>query len=274
MGDTKARWSREYYEAGGADPFLFYVIYGPVRCEVPLSQAKYRCKGVPQGLETTAHELPGPEMIDAFRRGFLWEQLVCVEPELASAVAACRQFWIVKGSVGDPPDLSYLRDAVGLVTYLLDCGGVSVFDPQMFRWWSAKDWRELVFEPDAPVPQKHTTLLVSEEPDGTEWVHSRGLRKFGRSDLSVHNVPATHREAVLDLCNRFIEYQIQGGLIPEGQEIRVGTLPAGMLCHHQGCVDDPEFNNVHVEIAWPGAPKKQPDASGATCACGHSHSVN
>jgi hypothetical protein len=29
------------------------------------------------------------------------------------------------------------------------------------------------------------------------------------------------------------------------------SLPAGLMCHHGGSVEDPDFNNVHVEIRWP-----------------------
>jgi hypothetical protein len=28
-------------------------------------------------------------------------------------------------------------------------------------------------------------------------------------------------------------------------------LPEGMVCHPGGHLDDPGFNNVHVEITWP-----------------------
>jgi hypothetical protein len=91
-------------------------------------------------------------------------------------------------------------------------------------------------------------ILVSEEPNGTEWVHTRGLRKFGRPDLSVHGVSLLNKPGVIDLCNRFIELQAFGGAILEGQEIRMQSLPPGMRCHRRGDVDDPDFNNVHVEI--------------------------
>ena len=82
-----------------------------------------------------------------------------------------------------------------LITHFLDHGGVAVYDPQMFEWWSPKKWRERIFSPAGPVPRHHTVILVSEDAPGTEWIHTRGLRKFGRPDLSVHRVPpiATHR---------------------------------------------------------------------------------
>ena len=56
----------------------------------------------------------------------------------------------------------------------------------------------------------------------------------------------------LRLFERFIDLQAEGGRIPEGQEIRMKALPAGMTCHHAGTLDDLDFNNVHVEIRWQG----------------------
>lgn len=81
------------------------------------------------------------------------------------------------------------------------------------------------------------------------------MRKFGRPDLGIHRVPSQYHEAVTDLLNRFIEFQAFGGMIREGQEIRIASLPAGMYCTHRGTQEDPDFNNFHVEIKWiSGAP--------------------
>jgi hypothetical protein len=162
--------------------------------------------------------------------------------------------------VGSPPnaeepqgDLNYLRDAVGLLTFLLNHGGIAVFDPWMFHWWEPEEWKERVFLPGGAVPRHHVIILTSPEPadPSLTWFHTRGMRKFGRPDLSLHRVPQQYSEAVIDLCNRFIELQAFGGVIEEGQEVRMRTLPGGMTCHHVGDLDDPEFNNVHVEITPP-----------------------
>jgi hypothetical protein len=64
------------------------------------------------------------------------------------------------------------------------------------------------------------------------------MRKFGRPDLSVHGVPPQYRGAVIDLFERFIAFQAFGGVIAEGQEIRMKTLPKGKTCRHAGDVSD------------------------------------
>jgi len=51
-------------------------------------------------------------------------------------------------------------------------------------------------------------ILTSEEPDRPGlWYHTRGLRMFGRPDLSVRGVSPELEPAAQDLFNRFIEMQ-------------------------------------------------------------------
>jgi hypothetical protein len=256
---TPDPWIRPHRQPGGGDAFLFYVVHGDLPQKLEVSGAKYRCAGLPAGVEFLRYGRTGPsEVVGSFRQGFLWDQLQAENPALAASVAAAPECAVVRGTVADPADLGYFRDVIGLLTCLVDQGGVSVFDPQMFRWWEPERWRTEVFEPDAPAPARHVTILGSEEAGGTEWLHTRGLRKFGRPDLSIHGVPEEHHSSCLELLNRFIHLQALGGVIPEGQEVRVAPLPPGMICRHRGTVDDPDFNNVHVEISWPAPPPAAP----------------
>ena len=77
------------------------------------------------------------------------------------------------------------------------------------------------------------------------------MRKYGRPDLSVRGVGEGHADGVALLIERFVEFQALGGVIAEGEEIRMKGLPAGGVCRHAGSLDDPDFNNVHVEVVWP-----------------------
>jgi len=157
---------------------------------------------------------------------------------------------VVRGEIPNPPDLNYLRDVIGLTTYLLDHGGIVVADPQQFELYDTGRWHREIFDSGTPNVCKHVKILFSDNADG-RWYHTRGLRKFGRPDLSVCGVPAEYFEGVIELFNRFIELQALGGVLTEGQEVRMKSLPPGLCCHHAGSLDDPEFNNVHVKITWP-----------------------
>lgn len=253
MNDKKLgleSWERGHFKPGGGDAFLFYVIYGHVDTEASPSSSKYRTEGIPEGLDVMAYGPNAhPEVPASFCEGYLWDQLRSTNPKLAETIAAQNSCLILRGTFPDPSNLNYLRDTIGLITHFLDSGGIAVYDPQMFEWWSPEKWRERIFDPAAPVPRHHTVILVSENTDGSEWLHTRGLRKFGRPDISIPKAPTAHREALTDLCNRFIELQAFGGLIAEGQEIRMKNLPDGLTCRHGGDFEDPDFNNVHVCIS-------------------------
>jgi len=246
-------WPRPHYEAGGGQPLLFYAVFGAKTTGLRLSRSRYRCEGIPTGLDVHAYEYESqPELLDDFRSGYLWDELQQDEPALAAAIAAQSRCVVLRGELADATTLDYFRDTIGLVTCLLDNGGVAVYDPQSFKWWSAQAWRRIVFDPGRPSPREHVVILVSEDPEGS-WFHTRGLRKYGRPDLSIRDVPPAHHEAVVDLFNRLIELQALGGIVREGQEVRMRSLPSGMYCTHAGSEDDPDFNNVHVEVRWPSS---------------------
>jgi len=247
LAESLPDWIRPQFVRPGGKPFLFFAVYGEFR-ELPiLDSTQYRSTGVPFGFE-----LSRTTDLTRFQEGYLWKCLSDENAGLAARIAQSPDCLILSGEIDDAPTLNYLRDAVGLLTFLLDNGGVTVHDPFMFQWWEPAHWRNRIFDPAGPVPRHHVAILTSEEPAPERtWYHTRGLRKFGRPELSIHDVPAEFHDAIVDLCERFIELQASGGIIAEGQPIRMKTLPAGMGCHHRGSLDDPDFNNVHVEIAWP-----------------------
>jgi hypothetical protein len=251
MPENLASWPRPHFQPGGGDAFLFYKVHGSFSSSPQVSRSRHRCAGVPHDCHLSIHR--GDTASDLLRlgldEGYIADGFRREDPALFEAVSSTDQCVVLRGDVADPATLDYFRDAVGLVTAVLESGGVAVFDPQMFKWWTPEEWRERAFEPAGPVPRHHVVILVSEEPGADlRWYHTRGMRKFGRPDLSIHHVPFDLREAVEDLCNRFVEMQAFGSVIPEGQEIRMKSLPEGWICRHGGDVEDPDFNNVHVEI--------------------------
>ena len=246
-------WPRPHYEPGGT-PVLFYAVYGEFTDEFRPSRSRYRVSGLPAGLDVMRYdEAVHPEVRDGFLDGYLWRALVDESTTLADAIERASSCVVLKGTPASFENLDYLRDTVGFLTYLLDSGGVAIYDPLMFRWWSPDDWKASIFDANAPVPHRHVTILMADEtgPDNRQWFHTRGMQKFGRPDLSVRGVPASYRRAVISMMNRFIELQAYGGVIPDGAPVEMESLPEGLSCNHGGSVEDPDLSNVHVEIFWP-----------------------
>jgi len=252
--DSLASWERKYHAECDGEAYLFYVAFGDIAQDRPLDSRKYRCGGIPVGFELMAYDKARHfNVIDGFLQGYLWDRVNAENPGLARNIEQSPGCVVLRGSQKNPKTLDYLRDCVGLLTFFLDNGARAIYDPQMFHWWSPEQWRERIFAPAAPVPRHHVVILYSDEEHSPDllWVHTRGMRKFGRPDISVRRVSAAYRDAVIDLCQRFIEHQAFGAVIPEGQSVRMASLPSGGMVHHGGELDDPDFNNVHVQIVWP-----------------------
>jgi hypothetical protein len=235
---------------------VWYQVYGHFSDTIEISRGQYRCNGVPAGIEVGNHARMDR---DETWTSFLKEPLVAMSlhgelPKLAEAVETAPDCTIIRGELPDSATLDYLRDVVGLVTWFLDNGAVAVLDPQTLTWYNREKWRSRMFEPNGAVPAHHATILYSDEKDGAGgnlfWFHTRGMRKFGRPDLSVRHVPAQYRDAVINLLNQLVEAQAFGQVIAEGQSIAAPSLPPGMTCHHAGNLDDPDFNNTHIEVQW------------------------
>lgn len=252
MGSPLLDWPRQYHVPGGKDPFLFYVVYGRVDTAKAFSRSKYRSNGIPDGIDVMTYDpAVHAEVVASFRCGYLWDQLSTNDPNLAADVIAQDSCLVLKGEIIDPPTLNYFRDVIGILTFCLDAGGVAIYDPQMLKWWAPSDWRSHAFDIGSSAPRHHVVILLSEDADGTQWIHTRGMRKFGRPDLSIHRVGPQYKDAIVDLCNRFIELLAFGGVVEQGHEVRLSSLPSGMKCFRRGSEEDPDFNNEHIEIVWP-----------------------
>jgi hypothetical protein len=247
-----ASWPRSRYQPGGGNARLHYVVVGQFVNPLPsMSSSFYRSAGMPAEMTLVHYSAEHhAATLSGLRSGPLWDALAgSASAETVQAALAAVEAVVLRAEIPDPPDLDYLRDTVGLVTYLLDFGGVAVLDPLRLQLWGQREWREHVFLPAEPVPHQHVLIVRSEEPDPQRsWFHTRGLRKFGRPDLSVHHVRPRYGRAVIELIDRFIQLLAHGGIIPEGQEIKMAQLPPGLTCHHGGRMDDPAFDNVHVEV--------------------------
>jgi hypothetical protein len=254
MGSPLVEWPRRHFVPGGKHPFLFYVVYGRVDTTKVLSRSNYRSNGIPDGIDVMAY---GPtehaDQVAAFCDGYLWDQLTTEAPNLAATIAAQDCCLVLTGEIVDPPTPNYLREVIGFLTFCLDAGGVAIYDPLMFKWWGAPEWRSHVFNNGWSAPRHHVVILVPRDSDETEWIHTRGMRKFGRPDISIHKVGPQRKNAVIDLCNRFIELLAFGGIVRDGSEVRLSSLPSGMKCFRNGSEEDPDFNNEHIEIVWPNS---------------------
>lgn len=240
-------WEREYFQPEQGDAVLNFIVFGELTADVAVSASDYRTSGPPKGteMELFSREEHGP-WIEGWTEGYFGAMLAD-DPELEAKVKAAPTLAMLHGEVLDPVTLDYLRDAIGVVTALLDRGGVAVLDVISLRWFTPEEWRATIFEPEGPEPIEHVSLLASEEWGGM-WLHSRGLRKFGRPDLSARGLSQDDLETFAGLFESLIVTLAAGAIIPDGQRIRIAGTKVERTVHLQGEFEDPEFNNVRYEL--------------------------
>lgn len=118
---------------------------------------------------------------------------------------------VIRGEVQQDADLGYMRDCIGFVQALLDQGAVGV--------------------------------LV--------WLHTRGMRKFGRPDVSIENVPENETEDAAQAINQMIYYGSIGTFFD--RDMKLHTHSGRTYLAKPQFINDfenPDFNNSYYSFVW------------------------
>ena len=247
-----AAWLRPHWQAGEGRSLLLWFVFGDFPRQLPIDGAAWRTRGLPAGGEIgryARHELerwPGHPLSGALG------DLLCEDDDaLVARAAAAPEGFVIRAELVDAPDLDALRDGIGLVSALMAAGAVAAVDPQLLTAFDAEAWRARFFARPAFDVRDHVLMLCDADGQapGRLHVHTRGLRKFARPDLSLRRVPAVARDVAGELLQRLAEWQALGGRFHAGQTVQAGDIALSAL--PGGHLDDPAFNNLHVAFDWP-----------------------
>jgi hypothetical protein len=187
-------WSRPFWKPTGRPASLFYFIPGePPQGGLQLSRSRHHVEGFPDGLDVSSHKRSdAPDWFAGFfARPGLGFELDEVFGDQASKVRGAETGMVVRGEFPDPPDLDYLRDSVGVISALLDQGGLGVLDMFACRWWSAEEWAARFVDRSGFVLKDFIQIITSDDEQLHPgiWVHTRGMRKFSRPELQIKHIP-------------------------------------------------------------------------------------
>jgi hypothetical protein len=233
---------------------LVYFVFGEFPAEPKLDLTAHGSHGLPTGVEILripkdrlAHWQGHP------LRGALGEILREGNPAAFEVARKAPECLMLRGELTDTGSLAYLRDTLGVVSALLDAGGVAVVDPQILEMFSADDWRARHAGDAIAVPRNHVLVLCQDDVDGMAWIKTRGMRKFARPDISIRRVPRAEVQRAGAVAARLAGLQARGMRFGDGSVVDVEGLPGGLKIKRGGSPDDPEFNNTHLEMTWPNA---------------------
>jgi len=251
---TAPSWPRPYWRDSGAQALVQWFVFGDFEAELRVDAPRYRTRGTPEGVEVARYVHDAIKSWNGYPLGGTMGRLFENEnAALFERADTARECLMLRGNLADRGDLDYLRDLIGTITALSDLGGVAIVDPQMLSMFGVAEWRRRFFDDPAFASRSHVAILESEDKTapGRRHIHTRGLRKFARPDVSIRNVPAEFMAHAGQLAERFLDFEALGGIVEEGREVVIEGLPENMRARHAGSLEDPEFNNVHFELRWP-----------------------
>lgn len=244
-------YERPYYEDINYHPLLFYVIFGVKDGQLNVSKEKHHIDEFPEGLDFSLLKRPENE---AYMRsligGALGKILDGENPALYKAIQDAEQWAVIRGEVQRDKDLHYMRNVTGFVQALVENGAIGVLDLQTFSLITGKEWTEKFFSREWN-PYDHVTIFTSEMEDGSVWLHTRGMRKFGRPDISIQEVKKSEIDCAAQIVNQMLYYGAVGVFFARPVKLHTHS---GLTCivkpQFVNEPDNPDFNNSYYHVSW------------------------
>ncbi|WP_199098941.1 hypothetical protein [Dyella sp. ASV21] len=245
-------WQRPHWQRSNEEVLLQFYVFGKFQPGRAPSE-DYGSEGLPEGVELSSHHHSALRQWEGYPlKGRLGRMFKEDAPEAYAKALDAPEVLVVRGRFPDTADTGYLRDTLGVLAALLDVGGVAILDPQTLSLHDADSWRrQFVVRDGAPIRHHLLILRDAEEQAGRYWVHTRGMRKFGRPDISLRNVPEADTDRAGMLCERLVELEALGAHFADGQALDAEGLPGTLVASLGGGLEDPAFNNTFVEFRWP-----------------------
>lgn len=244
-------YERPHYEDLNYHPFLFYVAFGVDTANLEVSRERHRVDGFPNGLDFSLLKKPeNGEYMDALIGGTLGKVLNNKYQHLYESIRETDKWAVIRGEVQKDSDLHYMRNAIGFVQALIEKGAIGVLDLLTFTLYTPSEWTSKIFKPEFD-PYSHVVILTSEMEDDSVWLHTRGLRKFGRPDVSMEKVPQNDIDNACRVINQMIFYGALGAFFSRPVKLHTHN---GLTCivtpELIEDLDNPDFNNSYYRVIW------------------------
>ena len=244
-------FQRPYYQDTGRRPYLFYAVIGARAEELHVSRSRHHVEEMPEGLGLSGLRRPKQSSyMDELLGGTLGQILDKRDHELYEKAKAAESWLVLYGDVQKDDTLDYLRNAIGFVQAAVETGAVAVQDLQILELYSAEEWTQKVFSCKYH-PYCHVNAMISPEPEGTFWLHTRGMRKFGRPDMGMTGVPKSELHRAKAAVDQLIFYGAQGAMFLRPARLHLATGEACTVYPKlTGDLEDPDYNNEHYRLLW------------------------
>lgn len=246
---------RPFYIDIDYHPYLFYVVLGAsLEDKFEVLKDRHHVDGFPEGLEFFYIDRENDsEYMDNMMGGTIGSILMEENPELYLKVKGEHSWAIIRGEVKDDTDLTYMRNVIGYIQALVERGGKAVFDFSTVTLYSPIDWRKRFFQPEFS-PCDHIRISSSIDRRAKKpsmWIHTRGMSKYGRPDISFENVPEGKENMVINIIRQMIYFSAQGAFYTKPAKFHFNAKHAGVVTPvFQNDFENEVFNNAFYKIDW------------------------
>jgi len=249
---TIPAWQRPHWQPSDEEILLQFYVFGKFEA-VRVPSADYGSPGLPPGIEAVNHNHASLRQWEGYPlKGGMGRMFKDDAPEAYKLALDAPEVMVVRGTLKDSPATGYLRDTLGVLAGMLDIGGLAILDPQTLSLLDAAAWRRRFLVRDGAPIRNHLLIMRDAEPEADHsWIHTRGMRKFGRPDISIRSVPDAMTDHAGILCEKLVELEALGAHFIDGQPLEIDGLGASVVAHLGGGLDDADFNNTFVEFRWP-----------------------
>lgn len=244
-------YERPYYKDLGIRPLLFYVIFGVKDEELKVSRHKHHVDGFPDGLDFV---FINREKDNSYMHSLLENPLGKIldreNHNLFEKVRNTDKWAVIRGEVQQDDSLDYMRNTIGFVQALLETGAKGVLDLQTFSLHSPEEWTDKFFGREFN-PNNHVVILSSEMEDGSVWLHTRGMRKFGRPDIGIERVGTGETEDAIQVIGQMIYYGSLGAFFDKDVKLHTHNKKAYTVKpHFVNDYENGDYNNAYYNVLW------------------------
>jgi len=241
---TSDAWARPLATSGGRDALVYAIVPGAAPDQLVVSAERHGVLSVPEGLAVTT--ISGDELNALLSGTYLSVLERDVDTDVLTQTLAASGGVVLRGVIPAPTHLAYWQAAIGIAAAALEAGGIGVLEVQPIRMHTPESWVTDVVGAKGPVPSKHLSTFASDEAGDTTWLHTRGLRQFGRPDLSVRGLASANVGLVSSELGALSVELVLGRLLKDGEiiELSIGECEVAL----SGDDEDLDFNNEHAEL--------------------------
>lgn len=233
---------RIYDQKEGYTPYVFYAVFTKdfISCEktAPIACANLEVQQIDEAHHSSS--------LQTLRDGAIGSLLQHQDELLYKEVQACKACTLIRGDIIKSETLDYLNTVLSFVDQYTE-KAIAILDLLSIQWYDLSQWSALI-EKDFYI-HDHIQILVSQESGGT-WLHTRGMMKYGRPDVSILDIPKPHIHEMKLLMDQIIHYEALGAMVLQPAKFHTSQ---GSYTIHPVFYNDFEnydFNNAFIEMKY------------------------